>query len=175
MIPPLAPPASNSVSSPSQSLIQQVVPPPEDADKNANSDDSDEESEDIPLSKHGELKNTKMSASLDDSSEEDIPLANLGRPKRSSKGQPKRSFKGRSSNPMANMASSSRANFEEKNTEYVTIIDVTTLFDPINPTFLGFDPQNTWPCSNAESVTVDYVNGHGGHDARIPITDFGMT
>ena len=57
----------------------------------------------------------------------------------------------------------------------VAIVDVTTLFDPINPTFLGFDPQNTWPCSNAESITVDYDNGHGGHDARIPITDFGMT
>ena len=164
------------MSSPSQSHIQQVVPPPEDADKNANSDDSDEESEeDIPLSKRGQLKNTKMFASLDDSSEEDIPLANLGRPKRSSKGRPKRSFKGRSSKTMTNMASSSKANIEAKNTESVTIVDVTTLFDPINPTFLGFNPQNTWPCSNAESVTVGYVNGHGGHDARIPITDFGMT
>ena len=153
-----------------------MVPPPEDADKNANSDDSDKESEeDIPLSKCGELKNTKMFASLDDSSEEDIPLANLGHPKRSSKGRPKRSFKGRSSKTMTNMASSSRSNIEAKNTESVAIVDVTTLFDTINPTFLGFDPQNTWSCSNAESVTVDYVNGHGGHDARIPITDFGMT
>ena len=151
IIPPLAPLASNSVSSPSQSLIQQVVPPPEDANKNANSDNSDEESE------------------------EDIPLANLGHPKRSSKGRPKRSFKGGSSKTMTNIASSSRANIVAKNTESVTIVDVTTLFDPINPTFLGFDPQNTWPCSNAESVTVDYVNGHGGHDARIPITDCGMT
>ena len=115
-----------------------------------------------------------MFSSLDDSSEEDIPLANLGRPKRSSKGQPKRSYKGRSSNPMANMASSSRANTEAKNTESVAIVDVTTLFDPINPTFLGFNPQNTWPCSNAESNTVDYVNGHDGHDARIPITDFAV-
>ena len=159
------------MSSPSQSLIQQVVPPPEDADKNANSDYSDEESEeDILLSKllkHGELKNTKMSASLDDSSEEDIPLANLG--------QPKRSSKGRLSKAITNMASSSRANIEAKNIESVAIVDVTTLFDPINPTFLGFDPQNIWPCSNAEGITVDYVNGHGGHDARIPITDFGMT
>ena len=73
------------------------------------------------------------------------------------------------------MASSSRANIEAKNTESVTIVDVAILFDPINPTSLGIDPQNTWSCSNAESVTVDYVNGHGGHDARIPITDFGMT
>ena len=116
-----------------------------------------------------------MSASLDDSSEEDIPLANLGHPKRSSKGWPKRSFKGRLSKTTTNMASSSRANIEAKNTESVTIVDVATLLDPINLTFLGFDPQNTLPCSNAESVTVDYVNGHGGHDARISITDFGMT
>ena len=56
IIPPLAPPASNSGSFPSQSHIQQVVPPPEDANKNANSDYSDEESEeDILLSKHGQL------------------------------------------------------------------------------------------------------------------------
>ena len=76
---------------------------------------------------------------------------------------------------MTNLGSSSRAIFEAKNSESVAIIDVTTLFDPINHTFSGFDPQKTWPCSNAESVIVDYVNGHGGHDARIPITDFGVT
>ena len=120
------------MSSPLQSLIQQVVPPTEDADKNTNSDDSDEESEDdIPLSKHSQLKNTKIFASLDDYSEEDIPLANLGHPKRSSKGWPKRSFKGRSSKTMTNMTSSSRAIFEVKNTESVTIVDVTALFNPI--------------------------------------------
>ncbi len=73
------------------------------------------------------------------------------------------------------MASFSRANIEAKNTESVAIVDVTILVDPINPTFLGFDPQNTWQCSNAESITVNYVNRHGEHDARIPITDFGMT
>ena len=84
-------------------------------------------------------------------------------------------FKGRLSKAMANMASSSRANIEAKITESVAIVDVTTLFDPINPTFLGFNPQNTWPCSNAESIAVDYIDGHGGHDGRIPITDFGMT
>jgi hypothetical protein len=53
-------------------------------------------------------------------------------------------------------------------------VDLLTLFDPINPTFAGFDPSTIWPCSNEEDVTVKYVNGHSGLDGRIPITDFGM-
>ena len=53
-------------------------------------------------------------------------------------------------------------------------VDLSTLFDPINPTFAGFDPSTTWTCSN-EDVAVKYVNGHGGLDGRIPITDPGMS
>jgi hypothetical protein len=52
-------------------------------------------------------------------------------------------------------------------------VDLSTLFVLINPTFAGFDPSTTWTCSN-EDVTVKYVNGHGGLDGRIPITDPGM-
>jgi len=47
-------------------------------------------------------------------------------------------------------------------------VDHSTLFDLIYPTFAGFDPITTWPCSKEEDVTVTYVNGHGGLMAGFP-------
>jgi hypothetical protein len=125
--------------------------------------EEDSEEEDIPLSELGQQKHINRFAVKSDDFSKDTPLSQLGLPKTTTKGG--------SSKTIIKMASSSRANVEA-NTESVTIVEVTTSFDPINPTFVGFEPQKT--CGRVP-VTVTYVNGHGWHDVRIPITDIGMT
>ena len=43
-------------------------------------------------------------------------------------------------------------------------LDVKVLFDPVNPSFPGFDESRTWTAFQAESILFDVMNSHGEID-----------
>ncbi len=61
----------------------------------------------------------------------------------------------------------------DNNTPKKKKLDVKTLFDLVNPSFPGFDESRIWPTSQAKSILVDVMNGHGRIDACLPITEYG--
>ena len=120
----------------------------------------------------------KKTAINPDDSEDDTPLVELSRRKDSSKKASSYQVDLNSCDHEAVSKKGSKKKSKKSDnvaTESAALssVDLSTLFDPINPTFAGFDPSTTWTCSN-EDATVKYVNGHGGLDGRIPITDSGM-
>jgi len=122
-------------------------------------------------------KKTATNPDDSDDSEDDTLLVELSRWKESSK---------KASSYQADLNSCdhepvTKKKQKGKKSDYVSTksvvlssIDLSTLFDLINPTFAGFDPKTTWSCSNEGDIIVKYVNGNGGLDGRIPITDFDM-